>query len=155
MEESEMTNQFSLTRGSLLTFVKQLDKEIMDIQPKGFNNTIRWHIGHILVTAESLLFGYPKQSTNIPVSYQGLFATGTKPSEWSENAPKLATLIVDLENQAPRIEALTDEFFATDLPYTLPFGNFKTYGDVFAMILSHEAEHLGQIKAMKKIVENR
>ncbi|MYL42957.1 DinB family protein [Virgibacillus salexigens] len=150
-----MINQFSFTRGSLLSFIKNLDTKVIDVQPKEFNNNIHWHIGHILVTAESLLFGFPKQTNQLPEYYNDLFATGTKPADWPESVPSLANLIKDLETQAPRIEELTEEFLAKDLPYTLPFGNFKTYGDIYAMIIHHEAEHLGQIKAIKRIVENK
>ncbi|MFD1040564.1 DinB family protein [Virgibacillus byunsanensis] len=147
-----MLKQFDSTRIALVAFVNNLDEKIVDIQPESFNNTIRWHIGHVLVSSEGLLFGFPSQSTNIPEHYHTLFATGTKPADWSEDVPTLNELVTNLEEQATRIKQLSDEFFEKTLPYTLPFGNFKTYGDVFRMILQHESEHLGQMKAMKRVV---
>ena len=54
--------QFEITRGALLTFMETLDDKTADTQPKGFNNTIRWHIGHVLTAAEVFMFG--KNSNN-------------------------------------------------------------------------------------------
>lgn len=151
----KMSKQFDLARNGLLGFVNKLDEKIVDIQPDHFNNTLRWHTGHVLVTTESLLFGFPKQSENIPEAYHALFATGTKPADWEVEAPSLTDLVKYLEEQHERVNGLSDAFFAETLPYTLPFGNFKTYDDIFAMILQHEAEHLGQMKAMHRIVSEK
>ncbi|WP_240510160.1 DinB family protein [Virgibacillus profundi] len=148
-----MSKQFEMTRSAFLSFVKDLDEETADMQVRYFNNTIRWHIGHVLVTAEGLLFGYPKQSTNFPEGYNKLFASGTKPADWDTEAPELSVLVECLEEQQPRINELSEDFFKQDLPYTLPFGNFKTYGDIYEMIIQHESEHLGKMKAMKQVVQ--
>lgn len=147
-----MTKQFDLVRNGLLAFVNNLDEKHMDIQPDHFNNTLRWHIGHIIVSAESLLFGYPTQSTNIPKAYHTLFATGTKPADWTTEAPSLTSLVNCLSEQQKRVNRLSDTYFSQSIPFTLPFGDFKTYGDIFEFVILHEAEHVGQMKAMKKNV---
>lgn len=148
-----MSEQFDLTRSALLGFIKNIDEKKADVQPEYFNNTIRWHIGHVLVTPESLLFGFPSHSENLPKSFNDLFGTGTKPADWQDTPPSISELVTELEQQRSRIKDLTDDFFKQDLPYTLPFGNFKIYGDVYEMILQHENEHLGKIKAMKQVVD--
>ncbi|WP_188456894.1 DinB family protein [Virgibacillus oceani] len=140
-------------RNGFIKFAKGLDERIVDVQPHGFNNTIHWHIGHVLVSTEGFLFGYPKQSANIPESYHEFFATGTKPADWSTDAPSLSELIEHLEQQLARINNLSDEFLAKEIPFTLPFGNFKTYEDLYDFSIYHESDHLGQIKAMKRIIE--
>ena len=45
--------QFEITRGALLKFMETLDDKIADTRPEGFNNTIRWHIGHVLTAKRS------------------------------------------------------------------------------------------------------
>lgn len=147
-----MTKQFDIARNGLLAFVDNLEEKYVDVQPDHFNNTLRWHIGHILVSAESLMFGYPAQSTNVPEAYHTLFATGTKPAEWTTKAPSLSTLVNDLGEQQKKINQLSGDYFSQTIPFTLPFGDFKTYSDIFEFIILHEAEHVGQMKAMKKIV---
>ncbi|MBS4172738.1 DinB family protein [Bacillus sp. FJAT-49736] len=147
-----MMKQFQLTRQMLLKFLNNVDEKTADVQPKGFNNTIHWHIGHVLVSAEAYMFGYPKMSTNLPASYNQLFAMGSKPADWSGEIPSVTELIQLLEEQSSRIQALTDDFFEKKLPVKVPYGNIETFGDLFIFLNYHEADHLGQMKAMKKLV---
>ncbi|MFC3041489.1 DinB family protein [Virgibacillus xinjiangensis] len=147
-----MKEQFNYTRDTFLAFVENLDETTADKEASYFNNTIRWHIGHVLVTPESLLFGFPKHSANLPEEYNDLFGMGTKPADWKGEIPDLEELASLLKQQKERISKLEDDFFAQELPYELPFGNFQTYGDIFHMILQHENEHLGKMKAMKQVV---
>jgi len=148
-----MSYQFELTRNATIQFVEQLDEQTADAQAPFFNNTIRWHIGHVLVLAESLLFGYPDNSNELPTHYNDLFKTGTKPADWSGEVPELPELIEQLEAQKVRIDQLTDDFLARDLDYTLPFGNFKTYADVYELLMMHDNEHRVKIAAMTQVAE--
>ncbi|WP_249870673.1 DinB family protein [Oceanobacillus saliphilus] len=144
--------QFNLTRISLLTFIKELDEETVDAQSTYFNNTIRWHIGHVLVTNEKFFFMYPKKSTNIPAKYADLFGSGTKPADWTEAAPTLDVLIKELEEQQNRINEFNDLFWKSNVSIKVPFGSIETYSDLLIMLSNHEAEHLGKIKAMHQVV---
>lgn len=149
-----MSKQSELTRGALISFVNQLDEKTIDVQPDGFNNTIRWHVGHVLVCAEALMFGYPNHSNNIPESYNELFKTGSKPSDWGNaEVPTLSVLIEALEKQTVRLNELSEEFLAGELPFQFPVGNPKTYGEMFEFVMFHEADHLGQMKAMNVITK--
>ncbi|MFA1819772.1 DinB family protein [Virgibacillus oceani] len=147
-----MFNHFNYTREATLGVVKGLDESKVDSQPEKINNTLRWHVGHILVTAEALLLGFPNHSKNIPEEYKDLFSTGTKPADWPEKVPSLSEIISHLKEQQKRINDLNADFFDQDLPFELPFGNFKTYGDIFLMITQHEAEHIGQMKVLNMLV---
>ena len=144
--------QFNLTRTALLTFAHDLTEEEADIQATYFNNTLRWHIGHVLVFSEKLLFRYPKKSDNIPANYAELFGPGTKPSEWTEDAPTLTELANLLENQQERINNFEDLFWKTNVTFKVPFGSIETFGDLLIMLGHHETEHLGKMKAMRQVV---
>lgn len=48
--------QFNLSRTSLLTFIRELDEDLVDRKSKYFENTIRWYIGNTLLMNEKLLF---------------------------------------------------------------------------------------------------
>ncbi|MFZ3588837.1 DinB family protein [Bacillus sp. DJP31] len=150
-----MSKQFEITRGSLMKFVKEVNDRTADEQLQGFNNTIRWHVGHVLSAGESFLFGFPKSSTHLPISYKEYFGGGSSPSKWTDEAPTLTLLIEQLEQQTKRIRELSPAFFEESIPFKFPFGNLETYGELMGFMLYHEADHLGQMKAMKRIIENQ
>ena len=52
----EMLKQFNLARTSLLTYIEDLNEALADKQSKYFDQTIRWHIGNVLVMTEKFLF---------------------------------------------------------------------------------------------------
>lgn len=141
--------QFELTRGVLIKFMETLDTKTADKQPEGFNNTIHWHIGHVLTAAESFMFG--KEFKHLPSDYPGLFGYGTKPSEWKTEGPSLEVLMSQLQEQAQRIKVIPAESFEKKL--SEPFLGLETVGELYGMMLYHEADHIGQMKAMKRIIE--
>lgn len=144
--------QFNLSRTALLTFFQELDEETTDIQSKYFNNTLRWHIGHVLVTYEKFLFRYPKNSDNIPENFADIFSSGTKPSDWTEEPPTLEELTKYLVEQQERINSFDDLFWNSNVKFKVPFGSIETFGDLLIMLSHHETEHLGKMKAMLQVV---
>lgn len=144
--------QFNLSRTALLTFFQELDEETTDIQSKYFNNTLRWHIGHVLVTHEKFFFRYPSKSDNIPESFANIFSSGTKPSEWTEEPPTLEELTKYLVEQQERINSFDDLFWTSNVKFKVPFGSVETFGDLLIMLSHHETEHLGKMKAMLQVV---
>ncbi|MEH6944106.1 DinB family protein [Bacillus sp. JJ722] len=148
-----MSKQFQLTRQMFLNFVQDLNEEVCQVQPPGFNNNIHWHIGHALVTAESFMFGYPKQSTNIPMEYFSFFNMGTSPAGWEGEAPSILELIICLKEQVERINTIPEDFFEQKLPFKFPLEGIETFSDLYALMIVHEAGHLGEMKAMKKAAQ--
>lgn len=144
--------QFNLARTALLNFIEELTEDTADVQASPFNNTLRWHVGHVLTFNEKLLFRYPKKSNNIPEEYAELFGPGTKPSEWTKEAPTLETLIIQLQEQQERVNNFDDLFWQTNVSFKVPFGSIETFGDLLIMLAHHETEHLGKMKAMLQVV---
>ena len=87
--------QFEITRGALLKFMETLDDKTADKQPDGFNNTIRWHIGHVLSAAETFMFG--REFKQLPTEYPGMFGYGSRPSKWKTEGPSLEVLKVSIK----------------------------------------------------------
>jgi uncharacterized damage-inducible protein DinB len=141
---------FELTRGFFVKNVDALDEGIVDVQPQGFNNTIHWHVGHVLTVAEQFLFGFPKKSTNLPPNYLELFATGTKPADWQGDVPSIQELSVKLKEQLQRIKGIPVENFNEKLK--TPFLGQETFGELANFALFHESLHLGQMHAMKRVI---
>ncbi|MFD1386534.1 DinB family protein [Oceanobacillus oncorhynchi subsp. oncorhynchi] len=144
--------QFNLTRTALLTFASELDNNSIDVQADYFDTTIRWHLGHALVTMEKFLFRYPVKSENIPAGYAELFSSGTSPKDWTEEPPSLETLLEALELQQQRINEFNDLFWKSNVQFKVPFGSVETQGDLLIMLSFREAELLGKIKAMYQVI---
>ncbi|MGG1398004.1 DinB family protein [Bacillus salipaludis] len=142
---------FEVTRNFFLKKIDDLDEAIVDVQPEGFNNTIHWHIGHVLTVAEQFMFGFPKKSTNLPEHYMTLFATGTKPADWQGDVPSSAELISQLKEQIKRIKEIPAESLNERL--ATPFLGLESFGEIAHFATFHEANHLGQIQAMKRVIE--
>jgi len=142
---------FNLTRSFLLKNLEALEEAVVDVQPDGFNNTIHWHVGHILTVAEQFMFGFPKKSTNLPAQYMEIFATGTKPTDWNSDIPSLNELIGQLKEQIKRINEIPAESLSEKLP--APFLGQETFGELANFAIFHESTHLGQIQSMKRVIE--
>ena len=143
--------QFELTRGSFLKNIEVISPEQASIQPEGFNNNIHWHIGHVLTVTEQFMMGFPKKSNHLPESYIELFGKGTRPSEWSGDVPSVDVLTDHLKAQLGRIKEVPASML--DEKLKKPFLGLETFGELANMALFHEAFHLGQIHAMKKLVK--
>lgn len=145
--------QFNLARTSLLTFIQDLDEDIIDKTSEYFDNTIRWHIGNILYMDEKLLFVSQKKSQKIPKEYAELFSSDVQVKDWEIEPPSLSQLIEDLIQQQERINKYDDLFWKSNVKFKSPHGYIETHGDLLIMLAQREAETLGLIRAMKKVLE--
>ena len=142
---------FELTRSKLINNVEGFDEAILDVQPQGFNNTIHWHVGHVLTVAEQFMFGFPKKSTSLPANYMELFATGTKPADWQGDVPSVQELTAQLKEQLKRVKEIPGESFNEKLK--TPFLGQETFGELANFAVFHESNHIGQMHAMKRVIE--
>lgn len=147
-----LLNSFEFTRGFFVKRVDALDESMVDVQPEGFHNTIHWHIGHVLTYAEKRMFGFPENSTHLPANYVKLFDNGTKPADWQGEVPSIPELSSQLKDQIKRIKEIPAERFMERLES--PFLGQETFGEITNFVIFHEANHLGQIQAMKRVIES-
>lgn len=143
--------KIELTRDFFLKNIAGLEEGISEIQPEGFNNNIHWHIGHVLTTAEQFMFGFPKKSTNLPENYLALFGSGTKPADWQGEVPSVSELTTQLKEQLNRIKEIPADSFSAKLK--TPFLGQESFGELTNFAFMHEALHMGQIKAMKSVIQ--
>jgi uncharacterized damage-inducible protein DinB len=149
---SELTfKNFELSRSFFLKNVEGMNEEIAKIQPEGFNNNILWHVGHVLLTAEYFMFGYPEKSTHLPANYLELFNRGTSPADWKGEVPALSDLALQLKDQITRIREIPKERLQEKLEKQI--FDFTTFGELVNFAVFHETNHLGQMHAMKRVIE--
>jgi hypothetical protein len=143
--------QYNLTRDRFIKRVQNINPEIVDIQPKGFNNSIHWMVGHVLTVAEQFLFGFPANSTHLPENYKELFGSGTKPADWTGDVPSVSLLVEQLAEQLKRINQIPVSQLADKLEK--PFLGCETFGELAGFGAYHEALHLGQIQTLTRLLE--
>ncbi len=134
--------------------LQDVSEDQFDIQSKGFNNTIRWNVGHLVYWMDkfcTLSFGF---SSAIPPHYETLFASGTKPSDWTIAPPSKEELTEMLKAQLSRFSELKAEMMDVNLqsPFNMGPFQFMTPGELFNFALMHEAIHHGTISSQLKVL---
>jgi hypothetical protein len=144
-------------RGITERTIKKISEDISDIIPIGFNNNIRWNLGHIAYVQEKLVFGISGEEMNIPKVYEQLFSAGTKPAGWEEIPPSLVEIGETLTRQKTRIKEFIQGRFYEELP--TPFTNrggitFYTVGETFLFSFYHEALHIETINRIYRSISS-
>ncbi|MDP4096802.1 DinB family protein [Paenibacillus sp. P96] len=134
--------------------VQAIPEERFDIQAEGFNNTIRWNIGHVIYWMDKYSTLSFASLSAVPDHYASLFNSGTKPSDWEITPPSKEELVNLLSSQLSRFAALTPEILDAKLeaPFVMGPFQFDTAGELFNFALMHEATHLGTISSQLKCV---
>ncbi|MCP1309261.1 DinB family protein [Paenibacillus tyrfis] len=135
--------------------VQGISEAQFDVQPAGFNNTIRWNIGHMIYWMDkysTLSFG---SLSAIPEHYETLFGSGTKPSNWTIAPPSKDELLQGLTAQLSRLSEVTPEMLdnVLEAPFVMGPFQFSTAGELFNFALIHEAIHLGTITSQLKTIQ--
>lgn len=156
MNPEQLLTQVELIRSITLKAVEAVTEEEADIQPAGFNNTIRWHLGHIYLVQERLAFHFAGFPVDVPQEYIDLFGTGTKPADWKTEAPPLAEVASRLTEQPGRIRTLLREKLneAPAVPFTRFNGKLDTIGAIINYSLFHEGMHNASLQAIKRLIES-
>ncbi|MDM5213876.1 DinB family protein [Peribacillus sp. NJ4] len=141
-------NQLTAMRSNLLKEIEGINPEFMDVQPEGFNNTIHWHLGHVLTAAEKFLLN---SNSDLPENYSQLFGYGSKPADWTGDVPSVEVLKQQLQEQLGRLLEIPEERLTEKAAQ--PFNGMETVGEFINFVVLHEANHIGQIHAMKLFIK--
>ncbi|AXI00867.1 DinB family protein [Sporosarcina sp. PTS2304] len=148
--------QLSMARGYTLGRIKGASEEMWDVQPANFSNTIHWNVGHIYVTAESLLSQAVKTYEPHHTEWSGYFKTGTSPSAWQDAPPAMEKLIVAFKEQGKRIPQVIDHSSNQALESPISIGKFitmETIDDVLQFLAWHEGIHSGLIAGLVRVTK--
>lgn len=149
----ETLNQFNFARIYTLGRIKQVNDVAWDIQPPGFNNTIRWNVGHVYVNAEILSQKAIPSYEIVHPEWVPLFVPGTKPSDWDLEPPTSVELVSALKEQTERIKAVLANNLSNVLIESMSIGNLHEMNTVEALaqfLIWHEGVHAGVIHALNR-----
>ncbi|OBZ15801.1 DinB family protein [Bacillus sp. FJAT-26390] len=137
----------------LLEFAERCPVDARNKVPDGFNNTIHWHVGHVLVSTEFhiLYLSGNIQALTLPSEYMAYFGYGTKPSDWLDEPPLWEALIEQLKAQPLQLRGWLQE--KLEQPVKENFFKAETIGELVVSTTLHASYHVGNISAMLKALK--
>lgn len=148
--------QLRFVRDNTMRQAAEIGDEQAAIVPEGFNNNIKWNLGHIYVVQEKFAFILTGETSNMPDRYLALFGPGTKPGDWEDNVPPMRELTQLLANQTDRIEQALELRLKDQIeqPYTTSTGHtLSTVEELLSFCLYHEGMHFDAIKTIKRLIQ--
>ncbi|WP_106767564.1 DinB family protein [Paenibacillus faecalis] len=145
--------QLNTYRSELLELVDDISEEEAEITPKGFNNNIRWNLGHVILDQYLWIRVLTKDDPPIPMAYNQWFGYGTNPSHFTDETPSFSELISLLREQPRIIEEryrgrMEEEFAPIDM-------GMHTIEQVLVRTIFHEGLHMAAIIAIKRQIKNQ
>lgn len=142
-------NQLKTYREGLLFDVRDVTSEEANIVPHGFNNNIRWNLGHVYLDQYMWIEVLTKDDL-YPDSLNKWFGFGTNPKDFENHTPSFKELKELLEEQTSKIEALYSQRLEEEFPPT-EMGMF-TIEQVLIRTIFHEGMHTQAINDLKKCI---
>ena len=150
MREAFVFETLAKHRNRLLKLVEECSINKRSIVPEHFNNNLHWQIGHVLAMTEQLIFGLTNQNSALPVHYNKFFGSGTRPTDWQEDAPDWNLLMIQLKEQLDRIQERFQN--KLEMPVKENFLKAECIEEVIISSVLHEVSHIGNISAMLKLL---
>lgn len=140
--------QLRTYRNELLDLVGDVSEEAAEAIPNGWNNNIRWNLGHIYLDQYLWIRALTKEDVPVSMSFNDWFGFGTSPKQFTQETPSFQELIMLLKNQPYEIkerykDRLEEPFIPTEM-------GMHTIEQVLIRTIFHEGLHIGAIQGIKK-----
>jgi hypothetical protein len=130
-----------------------LTEEWADLVPAGFNNNIRWHLGHLYLDQYLWIQHLTKEEIALPQGFGEWFGYGTKPADWKTPPPSLDTLCQLLAEQPRRIRETYGHRLEQEFPATE--SGMHTIAQVLVRTIFHEGLHLAAITSIRRFLPSQ
>jgi len=142
--------QLETYRSYVLGVLDDVSEEKAEIIPEGFNNNIRWNLGHLYLDQYLWIQAVTKEETAVPEEFNKWFGFGTSPKNFTNETPSFDELKILLEKQPNEIKReygnrLEEEFSPTEM-------GMHTIEQVLIRTIFHEGMHLQTILDIKKLI---
>jgi uncharacterized damage-inducible protein DinB len=150
MRENFLFDSMENLSQRIVTLAETCPVEKRNTVPEGFNNSIYWHLGHVLNANDGILYGFTGQQSKVPAHFRDFFRSGTKPADWTSEPPAWETLVAQWQEQSQQIRA--DFAGKLDQPVKENFAKAETLEELLTFLLVHDAGHYGNMQAMLKLL---
>ena len=151
-----METEFKIARTSRDIYAKLLDNytpEQLNTIPQGWNNNLIWHIGHIIVSQQLLVYKGSGLAPMISEDMIALYMRGTKPERnaTQEEIDEMKSLLFSTIQKTE--EDYRNGIFTTYNARKTEMGfDLASTEDSIAFNNQHEGMHLGMVIRLKKLV---
>ncbi|MGG3574646.1 DinB family protein [Bacillus gobiensis] len=135
-------------RDELLQLVEDVSDEAANMIPHGWNNNIRWNLGHIYLDQYLWIHTLTKEEVPVSMCFNGWFGFGTSPKQFTHETPTFQELIKLLNQQPDEIKGRYKDRLEEQFPPTEM--GMHTIEQVLIRTIFHEGLHTGAILAIKK-----
>ena len=141
-------------RAEMTKLLENLSADQLNYIPEGFNNSIIWNIGHMMVTQQLLFYALSGIPVNVDQIYIDKYRKGTRPTPHYASAEEI-TYIKD--QLTPLIEQTEKDFdsgiFKTYEEYPTSSGiTLLNIEDALIYNTFHEGIHHGVVLSLKKCI---
>ncbi len=143
-------NQLESYRSVLLNVLEGVTEEMAEIIPNGFNNNIRWNMGHIYLDQYLWIGALTKEQYNVPEPFNKWFGFGTSPSDFNADTPSFEELKGLLKQQPIKLKQEYGDQLEEPFP-PIDMGMY-TIEQVLIRTIFHEGMHLQAIIDLRKII---
>ncbi|WHY00459.1 DinB family protein [Neobacillus sp. DY30] len=143
--------QLETYRSYILSVLENVTEDEAEFIPNGFNNNIRWNLGHIYLDQYLWIQAVTKEKAEVPESFQTWFGYGTSPADFTSDTPELDELKKLLKEQPAQIKAQYGERLEEEFPPTEM--GMHTIEQVLIRTIFHEGMHLQTILDLKKCMK--
>lgn len=151
MFADKLFKQLETTRQRTLKLAESVSSQQANLMPSGFNNTIRWHLGHILAIHEKYAFYFINEPLELSEQWLTWFGNGSRPADWTSEPPAVEEILALLQDQIPRFRQRLAGRLEQKL--TIPYKDAEIALEMMLSAIHHEAFHAGCISAMIKIIK--
>ena len=122
-------------------------------QPFHGANHAAWIVGHICRNDDNFLTGLEGRPSQLPASWEALFAAGSSPAVDTDHHPNRDQILTQFEARRHELLAWFREMPTERLISPVP-EDWKTFGATYGILMStlawHEGLHAGQLTVIRK-----
>lgn len=144
--------QLESYRNEILYAVEGITEVDAEIIPKGFNNNIRWNLGHIFLDQYLWIQAVTKEKTPVSDQFNTWFGYGTSPANFTAETPSLEELKDALKHQPSQIKEMYGQ--QLEVEYSPTEMGMQTIEQVLIRTIFHEGMHLQTILDIKKLIKS-
>jgi len=143
------------TRANMARIIRSVDLDTLNTKPTGFNNTMGWNMGHVVITTQLLIYKLSGLEMQGTIPQLAKYRKGSD-GEVHMDAAERDELLQLLEGGPSKIEAdyLSGKFKqyeSYETSYGVELGNIN---EAIQFVGLHEALHLGYIMAQNRALSN-